>query len=93
MTLLSLTCTSICDPKPSCGAILGRRVSSQLRAEYLNGLLVSAPTGHKSIILPESSELTLLSTYAVISECSPRPTIPNSIMPPTSCKKRTQRVH
>ena len=44
-------------------------------------------------MLPDTSESTVLPTKVVISECSPRPTMPNSITPATSWPKRTQRVH
>ena len=43
--------------------------------------------------LPDSSESTVLPTNDTISECSPRPIIPSSMMPAISCPKRTQRVH
>ncbi len=56
------------------------------------GLEVSAPTGHRSITLPESSEPTLFSTKTPIFMCSPRPLAPSSRRPATSPPKRTQRV-
>ena len=43
-------------------------------------------------MLPDSSLSTVLPTKVVISECSPRLTMPNSITPAISCPKRTQRV-
>jgi hypothetical protein len=55
-------------------------------------LLVNAPTGHRSIMLPDTSESTVLPTNEVISACSPRPIIPSSMIPAISCPKRTQRV-
>ncbi len=53
---------------------------------------MSAPTGQMSIMLPDSSESTVSPTTVVISECSPRLTMPSSMMPATSWPKRTQRV-
>src|SRR5260363_78072 len=79
-------------PTLSCGLIERYRVSSQPRAVYRNGLDVSAPTGHRSIILPDSSESTVCPTKAVISACSPRPSIPSSITPAISLPKRKQRA-
>src|SRR5260363_312078 len=76
----------------SCGLIERYCVSSQPLAVYRNGLDVSAPTEHRSIILPDSSESTVCPTKAVISACSPRPSIPSSITPAISLPKRTQRV-
>jgi hypothetical protein len=55
-------------------------------------LLVSAPTGQMSIMLPESSESTDWPTKVSISACSPRCDMPSSIAPATSWPKRTQRV-
>ncbi len=43
-------------------------------------------------MLPESSESMLSPLTTVISECSPRLTMPSSMMPATSWPKRTQRV-
>ena len=60
---------------------------------FRNGFDSSAPTGQMSIMLPDSSESTVLPTKVVISERSPRLTMPSSMMPATSWPKRTQRVH
>ena len=58
MTWLFLTCTTKLAPVESCGLTDLRRESSHVRALYRKGLLVSAPTGQMSIILPDSSEST-----------------------------------
>jgi hypothetical protein len=55
-------------------------------------LLVSAPTGQMSIMLPDSSESTVPPLTVVISECSPRWIMPSSMTPAISWPKRTQRV-
>jgi hypothetical protein len=55
-------------------------------------LLVSAPTGQMSIMLPDSSESTDWPMKVSISACSPRCDMPSSITPPISWPKRTQRV-
>ena len=52
----------------------------------------SAPTGHISMMLPESSEVRACSTNVPISMCSPRPMAPNSATPATSVIKRMHRV-
>ena len=79
-------------PVESCGLTLLRRDSSHGRALKRNGLLVSAPTGQRSIMLPETSESTVSLRTVVISECSPRWIMPSSMIPAISCPKRTQRV-
>ena len=43
-------------------------------------------------MLPESSESTVCEMKGMISECSPRAACPNSMTPPISWPKRTQRV-
>ena len=91
-TRLPLTCTIRFEPRLSCGLTDLRRVSSQVRAVKRKGLEVSAPTGHTSIMLPDSSESTVRATNGMISLCSPRPAMPSSITPAISCPKRTQRV-
>ena len=93
ITRSPFTCTTRLLPSESCGATDLRRASSHVRAAYRNGFDVSAPTGQTSIELPESSESTVLPTNDTISECSPRPIIPSSMMPAISCPKRTHRVH
>ena len=45
-----------------------------------------------SIMLPDSSESMVSPSMVVISLCSPRWIMPNSITPATSWPKRTQRV-
>ena len=67
-------------------------VISQVRAVYRNGLDVSAPTGHRSITLPDNSEAMLFSIYVPISMNSLRPVAPSSRRPAISSPKRTQRV-
>uniref|UniRef100_A0A182JFS3 Uncharacterized protein n=1 Tax=Anopheles atroparvus TaxID=41427 RepID=A0A182JFS3_ANOAO len=62
------------------------------RATKLYGLLVSAPTGHRSITLPDSSERNSFSTYVPTCISSPRPVVPKSSTPATSDAKRMQRV-
>src|SRR5574344_1946130 len=64
----------------------------QVRALYRKGLLVKAPTGHRSMALPESSESSVPPWMVVISAYSPRLTMPSSITPAISSPKRTQRV-
>jgi len=81
------------DPRLSWHETVFLLTNSQLLAEYLNGLDVKAPTGHKSIMFPDNSDSTDLSTYAEISACSPLPTNPSSAIPPTSFKNLTHRVH
>ncbi len=84
MTRFCLTCTTRFEPRPQCGLIDFLRDNSQVRAEYRNGLLTSAPTGQRSMILPDNSESTVLPTNASISECSPRPAMPSSMIPAIS---------
>ncbi len=84
ITRFCLTCTVRFDPRPQCGLTDGLRVSSHARAVNRNGLEVSAPTGHTSITLPESSESTVFPTNVMISACSPRPIMPSSMMPAIS---------
>jgi len=55
-------------------------------------LLVNAPTGQMSIMLPDSSESIVSPAIVVISLCSPRWIMPSSITPAISWPKRTQRV-
>jgi hypothetical protein len=43
-------------------------------------------------MLPDNSESTVRPTKARISACSPRPTMPSSMIPAISWPKRTQRV-
>ncbi len=59
---------------------------------YLNGLEVKAPTGHTSIIFPESSEVMPSAKNGSIFNSSPRPVAPISMMPAISLPKRTHRV-
>jgi electron transfer flavoprotein alpha subunit len=72
--------------------LLLRRDSSHVRAAKRNGFDVSAPTGQRSIMLPDTSESTVRPTNVSISACSPRPDMPSSMMPPISTPKRMQRV-
>ena len=65
---------------------------SQARPVKREGLAVSAPTGHRSMTLPDNSDWMLCSTKVPISMCSPRPVAPSSGMPAISRPKRTQRV-
>ncbi len=79
-------------PRESCGLTDLRRESSQVRAAKRKGFEVSAPTGQRSMMLPESSESTVFSMKGMISACSPRKAWPSSISPAISVVKRTQRV-
>lgn len=56
-------------------------------------MLVSAPTGHKSITFPDNSEANSFSTYVPTCISEPRPVVPRSGTPATSLAKRMQRVH
>jgi hypothetical protein len=80
------------EPMASWGAMPGFCRSSQARAEYRKGFEVSAPTGQRSMTLPDISEVTAFSMYVPISMCSPRPVAPSSLSPAISSPKRTQRV-
>jgi fatty-acyl-CoA synthase len=53
-------------------------------APIVHGLLVNAPTGQMSIMLPDNSESTVSPTKASISECSPRCDMPSSMLPAIS---------
>ena len=53
---------------------------------------VKAPTGHKSITLPDNSEVTALLRYVVISISLPLPIAPISSAPVISEEKRTHLV-
>src|SRR5262245_30620892 len=55
--------------------------------------VVSAPTGHTSIRLPDRSECTPCSLNVAISLPLPRSTMPICASPSTSRMKRTHRVH
>ena len=57
-----------------------------------HGLFVSAPTGQRSMTLPDISVSRVASTYVPISIALPRPTHPSIETPATSWAKRTQRV-
>ncbi len=48
------------------------------------GLDVSAPTGHRSMTFPDSSELKSFSTYVPTCMSPPRPVVPRSSTPATS---------
>ncbi|MBV6407478.1 MAG: hypothetical protein EFKGCFLK_01040 [Rhodocyclaceae bacterium] len=87
-----LTWTIRLAPRPSCGLTDFRRDSSQVRAAKRKGFEVSAPTGQRSMTLPDSSESTVFSMKGMISACSPRKAWPISCQPAISCVKRTQRV-
>ena len=93
ITRSALTCTIRLLPSASCGDTLRRRVSSHGRAVKRNGREVSAPTGQRSIELPDSSESMVRPMNETISACSPRPIMPSSMTPAISWPKRTQRVH
>lgn len=56
------------------------------------GFDVKAPTGHKSITLPDNSELNKLEIYDPTSILFPLPVVPNISTPATSVANRIQRV-
>ena len=56
------------------------------------GLEVNAPTGHRSIIFPESSELKTREVYPPISVVLPRLKVPRELAPATSVINRTHLV-
>src|SRR3569832_1120741 len=58
-TLLFLTCTMKFAPVLSYGLTDLRRDSSHGHTKKQNNMLVSAPTGHRSIMLPETSLSTV----------------------------------
>ena len=66
--------------------------SSQGLVENAYGFEVKAPTGHKSITFPDSSDLTAISRYVVISISRPLPIAPISSEPETSVENRTHLV-
>ena len=64
-------------PKASNTSILSVFLSSQGLAINAYGFDVNAPTGHKSITLPDSSESMFFSKKLVISVFSPLPIAPS----------------
>ncbi len=92
MTRPRRTCRWTLEPTASCGATPSRCAISQARARNRKGLELSAPTGHRSMTLPDSSESTLPAMNVPISMSSPRPVAPSSGIPATSSPKRTHRV-
>ena len=66
-------------------------LKSQVLAVYLYGLLLSAPTGQRSIILPDNSDETLLSIKTSIFISSPRLSNPSSFTLLISSPNLTQR--
>ena len=62
MTSPARVLTTMLDPRASITSIDSVVRSSQVLAVNAYGLDVSAPTGHRSITLPESSELNIFST-------------------------------
>ena len=59
ITRSDLVCTIVLLPIESCGLSDFFLPNSQVLAAYLNGLLVSAPTGQISIMFPDISESTV----------------------------------
>lgn len=57
---------------------------SQGRAVKAYGLEVKAPTGHRSITFPDSSDLKSFSTYVPTCMSLPLPVVPKSSTPATS---------
>mmetsp|Transcript_29180 Transcript_29180/g.74461 ORF Transcript_29180/g.74461 Transcript_29180/m.74461 type:complete len:445 (+) Transcript_29180:1810-3144(+) len=92
MTSVPRLSTLMLAPSASLTSTLSVLLSSQLRAVNAYGLDVSAPTGHRSITLPDSSLATSFSTYVPISLSRPRPVTPSSAVPATSDEKRTHLV-
>lgn len=104
MHLLSATCkhaehTSgplvsilVLEPRASLTSMDSVLFSSQLRAVNANGLDVSAPTGQRSITLPDSSLVMSFSTYVPISESRPLPVIPKSCTPEASHETTQQQA-
>ena len=72
------------DPTASSTSIVSVLFNSHGLAVNEKGFEVKAPTGQISIILPESSEVIVLSRYEVTSIFSPIPEVPNSGIPAIS---------
>lgn len=70
-------------PEPKCTCIVLHLVS-QGRAVKAYGLEVKAPTGHRSITFPDSSDLKSFSTYVPTCMSLPLPVVPKSSTPATS---------
>mmetsp|Transcript_23787 Transcript_23787/g.62210 ORF Transcript_23787/g.62210 Transcript_23787/m.62210 type:complete len:268 (+) Transcript_23787:2289-3092(+) len=92
MTSPARVLTTMFDPSASITSTESVLRSSHVRAVKAYGLEVSAPTGHRSMTLPDSSELNIFSIYVPIWRSPPRPVVPRSSTPATSEPKRTQRV-
>ena len=71
----------VLEPSASLTSMDSVLFSSQFRAVKAKGLDVRAPTGQRSITLPESSLDMSFSTYVPISESRPLPVIPKSCTP------------
>ena len=84
--------TLMFDPSPSVTSMDSAVRSSHDLAVNAKGLDVRAPTGQRSMTLPESSDVRSLETYVPISAMPPRPVTPRSWTPATSVANRTHRV-
>lgn len=91
-TLVCLTATNIFDPILSVTSIVSTVFNSQGLALNAYNLEVKAPTGHKSITLPDIFDFKTLETYVPISVFWPRLSVPNNLTPAISSLNRTQRV-
>ena len=68
------------------------KTDSQDLRESINDFEVKAPTGQRSITLPENSERNNFSIYIPISIVCPRPEVPKLGTPAISFAKRTHLV-
>ena len=92
MTCPARESTRMALPTASSASTVSVAVSSHERTANAWGFEVSAPTGQRSTILPESSEERPRSIAPAISMSSPRYSPPSCGAPATSSMKRTQRV-
>ena len=76
--------TTMLLPMASMVSMLSVRRFSHGRAVKAYGLDVRAPTGHRSITLPDSSVARSFSTYVPTCMSEPRPVVPKSSTPATS---------
>ena len=81
------------EPTASIKSIDSTLSSSHGLALKAYGFEVKAPTGHRSITFPESSDDSDFSKYVVISASSPLEANPISSTPATSVINLTHRVH
>ena len=91
-TFFPLVSILILEPMPSNTSNVSVLVSSHGLDLNAYGLLVKAPTGHKSITFPDNSDSIVFSKYVVISAFSPLPSNPISSTPATSVENLTHLV-